>query len=203
MNLFYCVFPLLFLAHAFLSVQWHTCPANLWFCTLCTVQPCEPFKLLGIGYITDSQLSLFLPFLPHFSLWKWKVYDTSNTHPQPWPSSTLPQSSTTLLIICLSQFCLLVRLSNWCPLPNLTGNYIGICRASSLNPPLFSALLFYGPLLLARSFGSTPSCNSVSDLCLFYNSVKMVTFHGIRRKTVRSELWPFKTGAVAPADLLR
>lgn len=145
----------------------------------------------GLGTLQIPS-SLFLPFLPHFSLWKWKVYDTSNTHPQPWPSSTLPQSSTTLLIICLSQFCLLVRLSNWCPLPNLTGNYIGIRGASSLNPPFFSALLFYGPLLLARSFGSTTSCNSVSDLCLFYNSVKTVTFHGIRRRTVRSELWPLK-----------
>lgn len=164
MNLFYCIFPFAlnvlcqFACH---SLHMHFFQSNdrlaqqtFEFAHCVQYRHVNLLSLWGLGTLQIPS-SLLLPFLPHFSQWKGKVYDTSNTHPQPWPSSTLPQSSATLLIIRLSQLCLLVRLSNWCPLPNLAGNYIRIRGASSLNPPLFSALPFYGPLLLARTFGST------------------------------------------------
>lgn len=78
-----CVMPacLPFLVRAFLSVQWHTCPANLWIWHIVYGTWMWTFWAFKDWVHYRFPGSLLLPFLPHFPQWKRKVYDTSNSHP--------------------------------------------------------------------------------------------------------------------------
>lgn len=140
------------------------------------------FWELGILQIPSA---LLLPFLFHYPQGKRKVYDTSNTHPQPWPSSTLPQSSVTSLIIRLSSLCLLVRLSNRCPSPNLPGNLVDALVQIRVSFQLYSFMLLFfwhptfGSIALWFCFGFLSAVITVQK--------KKATFNGIMRKTCRSE----------------
>lgn len=130
-------------------------PLNLVHCVRSRHVNLSGFPELGMLQIPSS---LLLPFLLHFPLGERKVYDTSNTHPQPWPSSTLPQSSVTSLIIRLSSLCLLVRLSNRCPSTNLPGNLVDVQICVSFQHYSFMLLFFWhrpvAPPTLWFCFGS-------------------------------------------------